>query len=544
MSKVECPSRAAPRREGSEQGCEILLQEEGPLGPCHPHLDPRRYFQDCLRDFCLFPTREDVVCSIVAHYAASCQALGVAIGSWRTEQFCNVSCPPHSHYELCCQDCARSCGGGGGGSVPTRCSARCREGCACDGGFALSGDQCVPTSQCGCHHQDLYYKLEETFSPSEEERCRCRAGGRMECQNTTECPGGGEGEVIDGVFQCPPATPGTCVATGDRAYLSFDGVAFNVSGTCSYVLAETGAGAEVPRFVVKVEKEARQKRKVSGITALTVEVYGLNLTLRRDKRGAVMVDSVSHNLPTILSQGRVWVQRHGLGVLLQTDFGLVVHYDLLQHAAVTVPQPFRGHLRGLCGNYNGQGRDDLLLPGGQEAPDSVAFGSAWKTPEGSCSDECPQDSCPPCTERKLRILRKRNYCGVLVAPDGPFGSCHRLLDPDFYFQSCLHDLCLAQGDTQVLCQSLQSYAAACQHAGGVIGAWRKPNLCPLPCPANSSHSLCTDHCTNSCGDLGNATKCPQTCLEGCQCHQGLVFNGHACVAPEECGCWQEGQYYQ
>ncbi|KGL96227.1 IgGFc-binding protein, partial [Charadrius vociferus] len=533
QSKVECPAMAAALRhqEVSMMGCGIIRQVDGPFGACHAHVDAAKYFQNCVRDFCLFPDREDVICSIVAGYAAACQAAGVTIGRWRTDDFCSISCPDNSHYEICSQTCSHTCSGV---YAPVKCSQRCREGCACDGGFVLSGDECVPLSQCGCHHQDFYYKTEETFFPSKQEKCQCRAGGAVECQEIS-CPKGSEGEVIDSVFRCSSTTLGTCVVTGDRSYISFDGTAFNISGTCSYVLTETCSGENVQPLLVKIEKEARQKKKVSGIQALTVEVYGLTLTLRRGKR-EVTVDSISHHLPAILSEGRVRVHRHGMGVLLQTDFGLVLRYDLLHHVMLTVPQNYQGHLCGLCGNYNGQRHDDFLLPTDQQAPNAMLFGSAWKTPDVSCSDDCPKDDCPVCTQEKVVVLQNPNYCGILILPEGPFGSCHHLIDPTFYFQACLHDLCLAEGDTHVLCQSVQSYAAACQEAGVIIEAWRRPSFCPLSCPANSSYSLCSNLCHKSCAGFGDSSKCPKTCVEGCDCDKGYQFDGHGCVREEDCGC--------
>ncbi|XP_071291750.1 zonadhesin-like [Agelaius tricolor] len=199
---------------------------------------------------------------------------------------------------------------------------------------------------------------------------------------------------------------------------------------------------------------------------------------------------------------------------------------------VTVPQTYMGRLCGLCGNYNGQGNDEFQLSSGQLAPDATAFGSAWKTTDTPCNDTCPKDECPTCTEEKVAVLQKPNYCGLLTASEGPFGSCHRIIDPIPYSQSCIHDLCLMGGDTHVLCQSVQSYVTACQGAGVTVGAWRTSSFCPPTCPANSTYSLCTNTCANIC--TGNTTTCPQTCTEGCQCHQSLkdsdTFPASPCTA--------------
>ncbi|NWS78666.1 FCGBP protein, partial [Crotophaga sulcirostris] len=540
MSMVECPTTTPQQQKVGKMSCGVILEEGGPFGACHAHVDAGKFFQSCLHDFCLFPRREDATCAVIAGYAAACQAAGVTIGRWRRDDFCNLPCPANSHYEICSQGCSQTCGGA---STHGRCSERCREGCACDDGFVLSGDECVPASRCGCTHQGFYYKLEETFYPTKKEKCHCQAGGTVSCQ--ASCPGDEEGEVINGVFKCRPAALGTCKVIGDCGYVTFDGVAFNISGTCSYILAETCSGGDVQPFVVKIQKEARQKKKVSGVQVLTVEVYGLTLTLRRGKRGAVMVDSISHHLPVILSGGKVQVHQEGMGVLLQTDFGLAVRYDLLHHVTVAAPRGHRGHLCGLCGNFNGQGGDDFLLLGGQEAPNAAVFGSSWRTPDASCNnDDCPKGFCPTCAEEKKVVFQKRNYCGFLKLPKGPLASCHPVVDPTQYFQSCLHDLCLANGDTRVLCQSIQSYAGACQAAGVAIKPWRRPSFCPLTCPANSSYALRADLCLNGCAGLVDASSCPKTKVEGCQCHEGHVFEVHGCVPKGQCGCFVDGRYYK
>lgn len=219
----------------------------------------------------------------------------------------DISCPPRSHYELCSQACSQTCSTI---HMSGRCSMKtqCREGCVCDQGFVLSGGDCVPMSQCGCHHQDFYYKANETFYPSKQEKCHCQAGGHVDCQKTS-CPGDGEGEVIDGVFQCPSTAPGTCVATGDRNYVSFDGVAFNISGTCSYVLTETCSG-DLDSFVVKIQKDARQKKKVSSIQALTIEVHGLTLTLMQGRRSVLVRWCLEvHHMKVVVvrSRGSCWL---------------------------------------------------------------------------------------------------------------------------------------------------------------------------------------------------------------------------------------------
>uniref|UniRef100_G1NMD3 VWFD domain-containing protein n=1 Tax=Meleagris gallopavo TaxID=9103 RepID=G1NMD3_MELGA len=514
LSRKECLNSMTTVEQ--ENLCGIISRTNGPFRGCHATVEPSKYVQNCKNDLCLYPEREELLCQHIAHYVDLCQEAGVTIEEWRTNDFCRISCPAHSHYELCSLDCSQTCS-----SIfaPLRCTERCREGCVCDEGFVFSGDECVPMARCGCFHHGFYYKVEEIFHPSELEECSCQAGGVVVCKeipprNISNC------QEVDGELRCSATS---CVVTGDRSYLSFDGTAFDVPGACSYILTESCAdGDDVEHFVVKIKKDSRQKRKVSGIEAVSVEVYGFTLTLERGKDGTVTVR---------------W---H----LVVTDFGLVVRYDLRHFVAVTAPQGYQGRLCGLCGNNNGKSEDDFLFPNGHLAPNATSFGSVWKIPNVACEEKCSEDDCPVCTEEKKKIFQKPNYCGILTDPHGPFSSCFNTLSPALYSDACTRDLCLTKGKTNVLCQSIQSYVSSCQAAGVNIEAWRKPSFCPSRCPANSTYSLCSNLCTNSCAGLLGASKCPQTCAEGCSCNEGFVFDGEGCIPKEKCGCFEDGIYYK
>ena len=47
----------------------------------------------------------------------------------------------------------------------------------------------------------------------------------------------------------------------------------------------------------------------------------------------------------------------------------------------------RGHIRGLCGNYDGEPMNDLMGPKGCSYTDYQMFAQSWMTPmEGGCGD--------------------------------------------------------------------------------------------------------------------------------------------------------------
>ncbi|ETE56784.1 IgGFc-binding protein, partial [Ophiophagus hannah] len=66
----------------------------------------------------------------------------------------------------------------------------------------------------------------------------------------------------------------------------------------------------------------------------------------------------------------------------------------------------------------------------------------------------------------------------------------------------------------------------------------------MTCPANSHYEVCTNTCSNHCANVTDAEPCPETCMEGCQCDDGFLFDGVACIPKEKCGCFSNGQYYQ
>ncbi|RMB97554.1 hypothetical protein DUI87_25918 [Hirundo rustica rustica] len=232
--------------EVSGMGCEIILEADEPVRACHGHVDAHQYFQSCIHDSCLFPDQEEGLCPITVLYANTCRAAA------------DIPCPSNSSYELCSHTCKHTCG-----ADSAMCPGQCHEGCTGQEGFMLSGDECVPTSYCGCSHHGVYYKEGESSYPTEQEMCQCLSGGTVRHQNTS-CPDGGPGKVISGVFQCPLQVSSTCVATGDRTYVTFDGVAFNITDTCSYILTQTCTGDNVTSFIVTIQKRHSRRGKSLG----------------------------------------------------------------------------------------------------------------------------------------------------------------------------------------------------------------------------------------------------------------------------------------
>ncbi|NWI47929.1 FCGBP protein, partial [Picathartes gymnocephalus] len=143
-SRCDIASEVTYGRNGS---CGIIRDAEGPFRGCHPRVSPVEYFTHCVHDICAASGDRAALCHALQAYAAACQAAGATVRAWRTKEFCPLSCPPNSHYELCTRTCDLTCAALVG---PAPCTWGCFEGCQCDQGFVFDGDTCVSPERCGC----------------------------------------------------------------------------------------------------------------------------------------------------------------------------------------------------------------------------------------------------------------------------------------------------------------------------------------------------------------------------------------------------------
>ncbi|XP_078061429.1 IgGFc-binding protein-like [Mustelus asterias] len=538
-----CPKDHEGKFSGDDY-CGKIPSASGPFRDCLKVVDPAPFFHDCIYDVCHYRGLRKALCEALSLYTAACQEAGAKVYAWRTNNFCPAECPKNSHYELAGSGCPATCYSL---TAPQGCQAPSREGCQCENGFILSGDQCVPLSECGCAHQGWYRKKGEVFYPGAlcKQRCVCRGDGEVECVGTV-CGPGEVCKTANGVQGCHPAGHAKCVASGDPHYVSFDGVRFDFQGTCTYILSKAvklSSGLE--EFSVLVDNVKWGNGRVAVTRMVMVNVYGHRFTMEQGVKWKVQVDGELFNLPFQLRCKSVKVTQEGNKIVLQTRFGLQVTYDAVYYVAVVVPSTYQGKLGGLCGNYDMDDKNEFTLPDGKVTRDMTVFGASWKVSVRGmqCSDGCG-DKCPRCDAEKTSLYGRNDACGLLQAGNGPFAACIRVIKPEAFFKNCLYDVCEANGQREVLCNSLQAYAIACQSAGVHIKSWRNKDFCPLSCPANSHYELCAGTCESSCSEILAPGGCDATCSEGCQCDAGYVSSGIECVPLENCGCVYQGRYFQ
>ncbi|XP_052028825.1 mucin-6 [Apodemus sylvaticus] len=444
-----------------------------------------------------------------------CYCINGRLSCPRQAEMFFASCPEPKTFQSCSQSsedkfgaaCAPTCQmlATGIACVPTKCES----GCVCPKGLYENSDgQCVPAEECPCDYAGVSYPGGSELH-TDCKTCTC-SQGRWTCQPSTQCPS-------------------TCVLYGEGHIITFDGQRFVFDGNCEYTLAtdDCGANSSQPTFKVLTENVVCGKSGVTCSRAIKISLGGLSIT---------MADSnytVSGEEPLVHLQ----VKPSPLNLVLDIDIPGRLNLTLLwnKHMSVSIriQRTAQDALCGLCGNSNGNMKDDFETRSKYVASSELEFVNSWKE-SPLCGDA--SYAVDPCSLNTFRRSWAERKCNIINSQT--FAACHSKVYHLPYYEACVRDACGCDtgGDCECLCDAVAAYAKACLDKGVCVD-WRSPDFCPVYCDFYNTHTLvgeneyqyaqkanCTWH-YQPCLCPGSLGSFPDTNTEGCyNCSQNEYFD--------------------
>ncbi|XP_011361485.1 mucin-19, partial [Pteropus vampyrus] len=529
----------------AEKNCGILLDSSGPFASCHPVVNPKPYLEECQKYTCTCENSQDCLCTVLGNYVKACAEKETYIVGWRTGR-CDQTCPSGLVFKYNVKACNSSCR-----SLSER-DRSCDvedvpvDGCTCpDEMYQNNEGNCVLKSQCDCYINDEVIKPGNLID-IENNKCACRDGILL-CQTPIDltlqiCSGGGE--YVD--CSDPEAQKRVDSTCNTRNIPNFAenlpckrgcycpvGMVRNSKGNCVFP-------DDCPCSFGGQEYDQGNVTSV-GCNECTCIKGSWNCTQNE-------CQTTCH----IYGEGHVQTFDRK-----SYSFDGLCQYSFVEDYCGSENGTFRiltenipccenglGKVCGLCGNSNGDLKDDFTTRYSSVAAGALEFGNSWKTSQ-ECSDTVnqtfPCDSNPYCKAwavRKCEIIR-----------DSTFRDCHNKVDPSAYYDACVEEACACDMEGKYLgfCTAVAMYSEACS-AVGVCVTWRKPDLCPVYCDYYNSPGECSWH-YEPCGTVTAKTCKDQVIgqkfsalLEGCyaKCPDSAPYldeNIMKCVSLSECSCF-------
>ncbi|KAL3993498.1 polymeric immunoglobulin receptor [Sarotherodon galilaeus] len=510
--------------------CSKLTDPEGVFAPCHAVVSPSTYKDNCMYDTCNCEKSEDCMCAAVSSYVYACSAAGVHITGWR-KTICGLPLgSPQCECPMVYFDCSTAQPGATGTECQKSCSTAdmacihtgCTSGCICPDGLLSDGaGGCVNETSCPCVHNGQVYQPGETLTV-DCNTCSC-SGRKFTCTNKT-C------DAVCGIY-------------GDGHYITFDDKRFDFSGQCEYTLLQDFCGTCNGNGSFRIITENVPCGTTGTTCSKTIKIFlGDNEFQLKDDNLQVVKGSIQ----------ALQVQKMGVYIVVTIKPGLVLMWDQRTSLFITISPQFQGQVCGLCGNYDGNSKNDFTTRSQEIVADVLQFGNSWKVSSSCPSAELIID---PCASNRYREAWSQKQCSIITSVT--FQSCHSKVDPGPYFDSCVRDSCACDtgGDCECLCTAVAAYAKACNEAGTCI-AWRTPKFCPIFCDYYNSPGECEWHykpcganCMKTCRNPSGNCSSLITNLEGCypQCPSNQPYfdeDTMKCVAGDQCGCYDDqGNHY-
>ncbi|XP_026705984.1 mucin-2 [Athene cunicularia] len=399
--------------------------------------------------------------------------------------------------------------------------SECVSGCVCPEGLFDDGKGgCVEQKDCPCIHNNQWYSSGQQIT--------------VDC-NTCVCQ--------KGSWSCTEyVCYGTCTIYGSGHYITFDGKFYDFDGRCDYVATQDFCGDRNSSgsFSIITENVPCGTTGVTCSKAIKMFLGKTELKLE-DK-------DYKENQRDTGDDVRYWNRTVGLYLVIEASNGVMLIWDKKTTVFIKLTPDYKGKVCGLCGNFDDKSNNDFTTRSGVQETNALKFGNSWKQ-----SATCPDvtEEIKPCDVKPHRESWAKKECNIIRSK--VFEICHSKVDPNPFYDACVHDACSCDsgGDCECFCSAVAAYAQECTKAQACV-FWRTPDICPIFCDYYNPRNECDWHyepCgsnVTTCRMINNvSTNFTMPYLEGCypRCPPDKPFYNEAtkeCVPEDLCWCYIDG----
>ncbi|GIY60677.1 hypothetical protein CEXT_155381 [Caerostris extrusa] len=338
------------------------------------------------------------------------------------------------------------------------------------------------------------------------------------------------GEVV----QSTRPSSSVCSTWSASHYRTFDGGVYSFTSPCSYLFAKD---CEQNTFAIHIHNGEYCATESHCSTAITIYIGAEMYVLTSGAEGPYILNGEEmHPVPT--SVKGLLFQMLSNYVTVTSPLGFKLKWNLQNTILLEVSSPLKNRTCGLCGKFDGSVQNDFGTSDGSITDSVEGFVNSWAM-EHIGGKAIVKDSC---AENKNRAQEAEQNCQIIYSDK--FSSCHHLVNPKPYFETCRMDYCGCEMWGSCHCSSLTEYFRECVRLGGEIpGGWRSDELCPLSCPGGMVYTDCGTSCPITC--KGTVYACEDDrCIDGCHCPEGTALHDGRCVDIFSCPCLHNEKEYQ
>uniref|UniRef100_A0A8D0C705 MUC5A protein n=1 Tax=Salvator merianae TaxID=96440 RepID=A0A8D0C705_SALMN len=344
------------------------------------------------------------------------------------------------------------------------------------------------------------------------------------------------------LVQRSAVTINECSTWGKFHFQTFDHVKFDFPGTCPYIFASHCKG-NIQDFNIQITRHIENGSSIY----FTATIDGVHLDV---KESGITVDGKTVHLPFSLKS--VLLEDTFPYFRVSSSLGLTLKWNWGDTLLLDLEDTYKGKTCGLCGNYDGDDKNDFLHHGNHLLP--WQFGNIHKVeyPTEKCPDVLGEDRKNQDSGRHQDSC-KRRYKSKCKKTLSLFGNCSKVVNKDDYLAICIKDMCNCSEKSShsdlvasCVCSTLNQYSRDCVLKGGNPGKWRTKELCGQKCPNNLKYKECGNPCTDTCFNPERSKMCKALCNDGCFCPEGTVLDDISdkqCIPTASCSCTFQGKVY-